>query len=68
MPHYRWHDPHALTMADPDAEGEERFVTLALDPTGRMLVTIYAHVGFNRRVISARKASPGERKRYEKLK
>jgi len=54
-----------LTIADPDAIGEERFVTLAADPTGRILVTVYSHSGTNRRIISARKASPGERKRYE---
>jgi uncharacterized protein len=58
-------DPHALTIADPDAIGEERFVTLAADPTGRILITVYSHSGSNRRIISARKASPGERKRYE---
>jgi uncharacterized protein len=58
-------DPRALTIADPDAIGEERFVTLAADPTGRILITVYSHSGTNRRIISARKASPGERKRYE---
>jgi uncharacterized protein len=58
-------DPGALTIADPDAIGEERLVTLAADPTGRILITVYSHSGTNRRIISARKASPGERKRYE---
>jgi uncharacterized DUF497 family protein len=58
-------DPRALTIADPDAIGEERFVTLAADPTGRILITVYSQSGINRRIISARKASPGERKRYE---
>jgi uncharacterized protein len=53
-------------MADPDAIGEARFVTLAADPMGRILVTVFAHVGANIRIISARRASPGERKRYEK--
>jgi len=60
-------DPRALTSPDPDAVGEERFVTLAVDPQGTVLVTVYAYVGENRRIISARKASSGERKRYEKL-
>ena len=58
-------DPRALTIADPDAIGEDRFITLAADPTGRFLITVYSHSGTNRRIISARKASPGERKRYE---
>ena len=59
-------DPRALTMPDPDAVGEERFIALAADPTGRVLVTVLAHVGANIRIISARRASPGERKRYER--
>jgi uncharacterized protein len=59
-------DPRALTMPDPDAVGEERFITLAADPTGRVLVTVFAYTGTNVRIISARLASPGERKRYEK--
>jgi uncharacterized DUF497 family protein len=58
-------DPRALTIADPDAIGEERFVTLAADPAGRILITVYSHSGINRRIISPRKASPSERKRYE---
>jgi uncharacterized DUF497 family protein len=58
-------DPRAVTISDPDAIDEERFVTLAADPTGRVLVTVYTYSGANRRIMSARKASPGERKRYE---
>ncbi len=45
---------------------EERFVALAADPTGRVLVTIFAYAEANIRIISARRASAGERKRYEK--
>ena len=59
-------DPRALTMPDPDAVGEERFVALAADPTGRILVTVFTYLGAHIRIISARRASPGERKRYEK--
>jgi len=59
-------DPHALTAADPDAGGEERFVCLGADPEGRVLVTVYAYRGKNIRIISARRASPGERRHYEK--
>lgn len=59
-------DPLALTMSDPDAVGEERFVALAADPTGRILVTVFAYAGADVRIISARRASPGERKRYGK--
>jgi hypothetical protein len=45
-----------LKIADPDAIGEERFVTLAADPTGRILITVYSYSGTNRRIISAREA------------
>jgi uncharacterized DUF497 family protein len=38
-------DPRALTIADPDAIGEDRFITLAADPTGRILITVYSHSG-----------------------
>jgi len=59
-------DPRALTVSDPDSRDEERFVTLAVDPQGTVLVTVYSYAGENRRIISSRKASPSERKRYEK--
>ena len=58
-------DLRALTIPDPDATDEERFITLAADSTGRILITVYSYSGVNRRIISSRKASPGERKRYE---
>ena len=32
-------DEFALTQPDPDGEGEDRFVSLGLDPLGRLLVT-----------------------------
>ena len=34
-------DPMALTMDDPDALGEQRFVTLGMDALGRVLVVIH---------------------------
>ena len=58
-------DPNALTITDPDASDEERFVTLDTDPEGRLLVTVYTYRGENIRIISSRSASPGERRRYE---
>ena len=58
-------DPNALTITDPDASDEERFVCLAADPEGRLLVTVYTYRGENIRIISSRSASPGERRRYE---
>ena len=58
-------DEQAFTISDPDTEGEERFITLATDPSGRVLVTVYTYVEAGIRIISSRKASPGERKGYE---
>lgn len=58
-------DPRALTMADPDASGEQRLVSLGLDSTGRVLVTVFAPRGARIRIISSRKASRSERQVYE---
>jgi uncharacterized DUF497 family protein len=58
-------DPNALTVADPDASDEERFVCLAADPEGRLLVTVFALNGDTVRIISSRKASRAERRKYE---
>jgi uncharacterized protein len=58
-------DPKALTVADPDASGEQRLICLGADPEGRLLITVYAHRGKNLRIISSRRASRAERRRYE---
>jgi uncharacterized DUF497 family protein len=57
-------DDLALTTSD-DASGEERFVTLGLDALGRHLVVVYTWRAEQIRIISARKASKAERRRYE---
>ena len=59
-------DPRVLTMPDPGAAGEERFVALGADPAGRVLVTAFCYVGARVRIISARRASPGERRPYSR--
>lgn len=46
-------DELALTMPDPGFHDEERFITLARDPTGTVLV-----------VVQARKATRRERQQY----
>lgn len=61
-------DEFALTVSDPEAQGEDRFVSMGSDPAGRVLVTVYTHRGDVIRIISARTASHGERKRYEELR
>jgi uncharacterized protein len=57
-------DPLALTIEDPDAEGERRFVTLGADALGRVLVVVHTPRGHRIRLISARKASKGETGQY----
>ena len=57
-------DPMALTVEDPDAEGEQRFVTLGMDSLGRLLVVVHTPRGNRIRLISARKASKGESEHY----
>ncbi len=58
-------DPRALTLADPDASGEQRFVSLGSDPSGRVVVTVFTSRGGRTRIISARRASRNERRTYE---
>ena len=58
-------DDHALTIEDGDAEGEQRLVTMGRDYLDRVLLVVYTERGEDEiRLISARKASPGERKAY----
>ncbi len=60
-----FYDPSALTVEDTSASREQRFVTLGRDGQGRILVVVYTYRGETIRVISARRASPGEVKSYE---
>ncbi len=58
-------DPMAVTIED-TRYGEQRFVTIGADILGRVLVVVYAYSGEEEiRLISARKASPKERRIYE---
>ena len=38
-------DPLGITIEDPDAEGEARFITLGADSLGRILITARGRVG-----------------------
>ena len=58
-------DPMGLTTADPDASGEERFIFVGADPSGRVLVTVFAPRARVTRIISSRRASRAERRTYE---
>ena len=57
-------DPGAVSIEDPDAQGERRFVTLGMDALGRILVMVHMPRGDRARLISARKASRGESGQY----
>lgn len=58
-------DDWALTIEDERLE-ERRWVTLGRDLFGRLLVVVYCWHGDEIRIISARKASPKERRQYGK--
>jgi uncharacterized protein len=58
-------DELALTIEDTRSEGEQRFVTVCLDPHGRVIVVVFTLRGDTVRIISARKATGRERKAYE---
>lgn len=58
-------DPLAVTVEDPDAEGEQRFITLGLGSAGELLVVVYTERENECRLISARRATRKERKHYE---
>lgn len=58
-------DPNALTVEDPTAEGEQRFVSTGMDTLGRILVVVYTYRGEDIRLISARRATRKERRQYE---
>lgn len=56
-------DPLALTLDDPYPE-EERFLTLGLDLVGRVIVVNWTWRDEDVRLISARKATPKQRRHY----
>lgn len=58
------HDDRALTIEDPGAQGEARYITLGMDSLGRVLVVVHTPRGSNTRLISARRASPAEAEEY----
>ena len=57
-------DAFALTIRDECSDVEERWITLGTDSVGRVLVVVYSWRGERIRVISARRATPAERRQY----
>lgn len=59
-------DDYAITRPDPDAPHEDRFITIGLGLNLRVLFVIWTErEGETYRIISARKASPGEIRQYQ---
>ena len=59
-------DPLAVTYHDPDHSiSEQRFVTVGVSSAGRVLIVAHSDRGERIRIISARRATRGERKHYE---
>jgi len=59
-------DPLSLLMPDPDhSADEERYLVLGMSAHQKLLVVAFAERPPNIRLISARRATRAERKRYE---
>jgi uncharacterized DUF497 family protein len=64
-----FYDPLAATFDDPDhSHGERRLITVGYPRQGRLLVVCHAERRGAIRIISARRATPHERKRHEKAR
>jgi uncharacterized DUF497 family protein len=60
------YDPFAMTLEEHVVATEQRFVTIGSDVVGRIIAVVYSYRADTIRLISARKATPTERKQYEK--
>jgi len=61
-----FNDPLSLTFPDPDHSiGESRYIIIGISSLERVLVIAHTERGINIRIISARKATPKERRFYE---
>ncbi len=56
-------DERAITLRD-DAHGEERWITIGMDMLARTLTVVYTWRKDTVRIISARPATPNERRQY----
>ena len=59
-------NPLSITYSDPDhSREEERYLTVGVSRSGRVLIIAHTDRGEDIRVISARKTTPHERKQHE---
>ena len=60
------YDPLALTVEDMSIDSEQRFVTIGVNVFGALMVVVFSHRHDDVRFISVRRATPKERRIYEK--
>ncbi len=59
-------DPFSITIDDPDhSKEEQRFIDIGISASGKLLVIVYTERENKIRIISCRKATPTERRKYE---
>lgn len=58
-------DPLAITVEDPDARDERRYITMGMGSAGELLIVVWTERGGECRPISARRPTRKERKDYE---
>ena len=62
-------DTFSITYPDPDhSVREQRFITVGMSGSGKVLIIAHTDRGDNIRIISARKAARKERRYYEEGK
>ena len=61
-------DDSALTIRDLLSEDEERWVTMGLDASARLLVVVYTWIGERVRLISGRQAMLQEQREYQECR
>jgi uncharacterized DUF497 family protein len=59
-------DPLAISLEDPDAVKEQRFVVIGMDSNKRVVTAVYMYWNDMVRLISARRASKTEIRAYER--
>ena len=61
-----FNDALAVTYPNPDhSEDEQRALTFGVSARGRLLVVVHVERGYALRIVSARRATRGERRIYE---
>jgi hypothetical protein len=59
-------DPLSITIDDPDhSKEEQRYIDIGKSASGKLLVVVYTERGSKTRIISCRRATPTERRKYE---